>query len=131
MPARRSISPTSGSFPPTRRSSPTRTRSTSGCGSSARCCTTRRAAYICLTRFADVHAALRDRRLGREFRHRYTPQEFGRPPDDDRWPRWQESEQWSLLNLEPPDHTRLRRLVSAVFTARSVAALRPQISTAL
>jgi unspecific monooxygenase len=32
-----------------------------------------------LTRFEHVHAALRDRRLGREFRHRYTPQEFGQP----------------------------------------------------
>ena len=86
-----------------------------------------RGVYL-LTRFADVHAALRDRRLGREFRHRYSPEEFGRPPENDRWPRWRESEQWSLLNLEPPDHTRLRRLVSAVFTARSVAALRPQIA---
>lgn len=80
-----------------------------------------------LTRFADVNAALRDRRLGREFRHRYTAAEFGQPADDDRWPKWRATERWSLLNLEPPDHTRLRRLVSAVFTARSVAALRPTI----
>ncbi len=68
-----------------------------------------------LTRFEHVHAALRDRRLARG----YQP--------DPRWPRWAESERWSLLNLEPPDHTRLRRLVSAVFTPRSVAALRPVI----
>ena len=80
-----------------------------------------------LTRFEHVHAALRDRRLGREFRHRYTPQEFGQPESTERWPSWQESERWSLLNLEPPDHPRIRRLVSAVFTARSVAALRPVI----
>jgi len=80
-----------------------------------------------LTRFEHVHAALRDRRLGREFRHRYTPQEFGQPESVERWPSWEESERWSLLNLEPPDHPRIRRLVSAVFTARSVAALRPVI----
>jgi len=80
-----------------------------------------------LTRFADVHAALRDRRLGRAFRHRYTAEEFGQPEPDDRWPRWSESERWSLLNLEPPDHTRIRRLVTAVFTARSIAAMRPTI----
>ena len=80
-----------------------------------------------LTRFADVHSALRDRRLGRAFRHRYTPTEFGQPEQDDRWPRWSESERWSLLNLEPPDHTRIRRLVTAVFTARSIAAMRPTI----
>jgi unspecific monooxygenase len=80
-----------------------------------------------LTRFEHVHAALRDRRLGRAFTHRYTPEEFGQPAADDRWPRWSESERWSLLNLEPPDHTRLRRLVTAVFTPRAVAALRPVI----
>jgi unspecific monooxygenase len=80
-----------------------------------------------LTRFEHVHAALRDRRLGREFRHRYTPAEFGRPESGERRPSWEASERWSLLNLEPPDHPRIRRLVSAVFTARSVAALRPVI----
>jgi len=80
-----------------------------------------------LTRFDDVHRALRSRALGREYRHRFSPAEFGQPAVDDSWPSWRESERWSLLNLEPPDHTRLRRLVSAVFTARSVAALRPAI----
>ena len=80
-----------------------------------------------ITHFADVHAALRDRRLGRAFRHRYTPPEFGQPEPDERWPRWSESERSSLLNLEPPDHTRIRRLVTAVFTARSIAAMRPTI----
>lgn len=80
-----------------------------------------------LTRYEHVHAALRDRRLGRAYRHRFTPAEFAQPESDDRWPRWAESERFSLLNLEPPDHTRLRRLVSAVFTARSIAALRPEI----
>src|SRR5664279_6228537 len=80
-----------------------------------------------ITHFADVHAALRERRLGRAFRHRYTPAEFGQPEPDDRWPRWAELERWSLLNLEPPDHTRIRRLVTAVFTARSIAAMRPTI----
>jgi unspecific monooxygenase len=80
-----------------------------------------------LTRFEQVHAALRDRRLGRAFEHRYTAAEFGRPEPDPRWIRWHDSERWSLLNLEPPDHTRLRRLVTAVFTPRAVAALRPVI----
>ena len=80
-----------------------------------------------LTRFEQVHAALRDRRLGRAFAHRYTAAEFGRAEPDARWARWQESERCSLLNLEPPDHTRLRRLVTAVFTPRAVAELRPVI----
>ena len=34
------------------------------------------------------------------------------------------SERWSLLWLEPPDHTRIRKLVAAAFTPRSVEALR-------
>jgi cytochrome P450 len=33
----------------------------------------------------------------------------------------------SLLVVEPPDHTRYRRLVSKVFTARAVEALRPSV----
>ena len=80
-----------------------------------------------LTRFDDVHAALRDRRLGREFTQLFDHAEFGRPEPDPRWARFHEHESWSLLALEPPDHTRLRRLVSKVFTQRSVNALRPTI----
>ena len=33
----------------------------------------------------------------------------------------------SMLTLNPPDHTRLRRLVSSTFTARRVQALRPAV----
>lgn len=33
----------------------------------------------------------------------------------------------SLLSIEPPDHTRCRKLVSSVFTARAVAALRDSV----
>src|SRR4051812_995940 len=32
-----------------------------------------------------------------------------------------------MLAADPPDHTRLRRLVSAAFTARRIEALRPRI----
>jgi cytochrome P450 len=78
-----------------------------------------------LTRFADVHAALRQRSLGRVRTGRDA--ESAASPAGAAYPQWQASEQWSLLNLEPPDHTRLRRLVTKVFTPRSVAALRPTI----
>ncbi len=80
-----------------------------------------------LTTFADVHACLRNRGLGRMYSHRYTPAEFGQPVGTSGYARWEESERWSLLNLEPPDHTRLRRLVTKVFTAKSVSLMRPQI----
>ena len=36
----------------------------------------------------------------------------------------------SMLAVDPPDHTRYRRLVSKVFTPRSVAALEPRIEQA-
>lgn len=80
-----------------------------------------------ITRFSDVQETLRDRRLGRAYTHRYTHEQFGKAAPDPRWESFHRHEAWSLLCLEPPDHTRIRRLVAKVFTPRSVAALRPQI----
>ncbi len=80
-----------------------------------------------LTRFADVAETLRDRRLGRSYSHLYSNEHLGRPEPDPRWNSFHQHERWSLLSLEPPDHTRLRRLVSKVFTPRAVAALHPTI----
>lgn len=87
-----------------------------------------------ITRFEDVAGGLRDRRLGRAYTHRYSHAELGREEPDPRWSLFHEHEEWSLLCLEPPDHTRLRRLVSKVFTPRAVAKLEGSIegfSTAL
>ena len=85
-----------------------------------------------LTRYADVHAAFRDKRLGSTFLHRYTPEELGVAPGiptwrDPRWTDFQAFERWELLNLEPPVHTRLRRLVLEAFTPRAVEGLRQSI----
>ena len=77
-----------------------------------------------VTRHEDVRSCLRDKRLGRNFRHVFAPEEIGVPPLDPRWQAFWDSERWSLLWLEPPDHTRLRKLVAAAFTPRSVEALR-------
>jgi cytochrome P450 len=46
------------------------------------------------------------------------------PELDPRWPAFWATERWSLLWLEPPEHTRMRKLVAAAFTPRSVEALR-------
>jgi cytochrome P450 len=78
-----------------------------------------------ITRFDDVRETLRDRRLGRVYTHRYTHAEFGRPAPDARWAAFDEHERWSLLQLEPPDHTRIRRLIAKVFTPSAVAAVEP------
>lgn len=82
-----------------------------------------------LTRFTDVAETLRDRRLGRNYTHLYTHAQLGRAEPDSRWGDFHQHERWSLLSLEPPDHTRLRRLVAKVFTPRAVAALRPTLES--
>jgi cytochrome P450 len=75
-------------------------------------------------RHADVRACLRDRRLGRNYRHVGGDDEFRAEPLDPRWQAFWDVERWSLLWLEPPDHTRIRKLVAAAFTPRSVEAVR-------
>jgi cytochrome P450 len=82
-----------------------------------------------VTRFADVHATLRDRRLGRDHAHKFSPEDVGQSDPDPRWSDFHEHEEWSLLCLEPPDHTRLRRLISKVFTPTSIARLQPLIES--
>jgi len=77
-----------------------------------------------VTRHADVRACLRDRRLGRNFRHVGTEDEFKAEPLDPRWREFWDVERWSLLFVEPPEHTRIRKLVAAAFTPRAVEALR-------
>ncbi|MCC6652802.1 MAG: cytochrome P450 [Candidatus Eisenbacteria bacterium] len=83
-----------------------------------------------LTRHADVHAAWRDKRLGSSFTHRYTAEEFvadGELPPwhDARYADFAAFERWDLISLEPPDHTKLRRLVVEAFTPRAIERQRP------
>ena len=77
-----------------------------------------------VTRHADVRACLRDKRLGRNFRHVGSDEEFHAEPLDPRWSDFWASERWSLLWLEPPEHTRIRKLVAAAFTPRAVERMR-------
>jgi cytochrome P450 len=77
-----------------------------------------------VTRHADVRACLRDRRLGRNFRHVGTGAEFKAKPLDPRWQAFWDVERWSLLFVEPPEHTRIRKLVAAAFTPKAVEAIR-------
>jgi unspecific monooxygenase len=66
-----------------------------------------------------VQALLRDRRLGRE---PVQPRVYG-----DHMADWVALEHHSMLELEPPRHTRLRGLVLRAFTSRRIAALCPDI----
>ncbi len=70
---------------------------------------------------ATVQALLRDRRLGRE-----RPKDLVQPvPDHLR--DWAKAESNSMLDMEPPRHTRLRSLVLRAFTSRRIRELRPDI----
>ncbi len=80
-----------------------------------------------ISRHADVNALLRDRRLGRSYLHVATHEEFGRPPEPEfQEPFWRVIRA-GMLDVEPPVHTRLRRLVSKAFTPRMVESLRPRV----
>ncbi|WP_399083175.1 cytochrome P450 [Streptomyces sp. BBFR2] len=72
-----------------------------------------------VTRYDDVRAGLADPRLSLDKRHA-TPggyRGFALPPALDA----------NLLNMDPPDHTRVRRLVVRAFTPGRVEALRPAV----
>ncbi|MFF4544390.1 cytochrome P450 [Streptomyces sp. NPDC001435] len=72
-----------------------------------------------VTRYEDVRAALGDPRLSLDKAHATagTYKGFALPPALDA----------NLLNMDPPDHTRIRRLVSRAFTPRRVEHLREPI----
>uniref|UniRef100_A0AAU2V6D6 Cytochrome P450 n=1 Tax=Streptomyces sp. NBC_00003 TaxID=2903608 RepID=A0AAU2V6D6_9ACTN len=76
---------------------------------------------------ADVSALLRDRRLGRSYQHRFTHEEFGRTPPPAAHEPFHTLNDHGMLDLEPPDHTRIRRLVSQAFTPRTVERLAPTV----
>ncbi|NJC83420.1 cytochrome P450 [Planosporangium mesophilum] len=80
-----------------------------------------------ISRYDDVNALLRDRRLGRTYLHVASHAEMGRPDDPEHLAPFWHVVRNGMLDLEPPDHTRLRRLVSQAFTARRVEAIRPTV----
>jgi len=71
-----------------------------------------------LTRYEEVVAALRDPRLIKEPIAAFVAARFGAPMP---------AMGLSMLDRDPPDHTRLRSLVNKAFTPRVVEGLRPHI----
>lgn len=76
-----------------------------------------------VSRYEDVSALLRDRRLGRSL----PPHQIA-PAIAPHLEPFQRLSTYSMFDMEPPDHTRLRGLISKVFTPRRVEALRPQVA---
>lgn len=76
-----------------------------------------------LSRYEDIAAALRDPRLGHAMDETAVMLKTMVGPGTitiDEFSRW-------MLFRDPPDHTRLRRLVSKAFTPRAIEMLRPRI----
>jgi len=73
-----------------------------------------------LTRYDDVVMSLRDPRFGREAFEPLLAAMYGQEGEQGRLPR-------SMLFRDPPDHTRLRALVSKAFTPRMIETMREHI----
>lgn len=84
--------------------------------------------HWCCAAYADVNSLLRDRRFGRQILHVASREELGWPETPQHLKPFYAFEQHSLLELEPPVHTRLRGLVSRAFLSRQVERLRPEIA---
>src|SRR5207244_3736248 len=76
-----------------------------------------------LTRYEDVVAALRDPRLAKEAINAIVAARIGATPTA--------VASLSMLDRDPPNHTRLRSLVNKAFTPRVVETLRPRIQAVI
>ncbi|HEX5935298.1 MAG TPA: cytochrome P450 [Pseudorhizobium sp.] len=79
------------------------------------------------TGYDHVNALLRDRRFGRQILHIATRDELGMVEPEPHLKNFDLAERYSLLELEPPEHTRLRTLVNRAFVSRHIERLRPEI----
>ncbi len=76
--------------------------------------------YLFVFRYEDAQIILRDPRFGYGDQRPIITARLGEGGLTEQMTRW-------MLTLDPPDHTRLRRLVSRAFTIRAVEAMRPHI----
>jgi vitamin D3 1,25-hydroxylase len=71
-----------------------------------------------ISRYTDVKAALVDPRLSKDWRYTLPAEQRAAQPANIPM----------MLLMDPPEHTRLRKLVSRVFTVRRMEALRPRVA---
>jgi cytochrome P450 len=84
--------------------------------------------FWCFASHADVSALLRDRRFGRQILHVMNRRQLGWDESPLHLQPFLDVEKHSLLELEPPEHTRLRTLVNRAFVSRQVERLAPRIA---
>jgi len=88
--------------------------------------------FVVLSRYDDVVRTLRGNEFSRDVEANAAPSEDPvRQRRREQMRRRRESGESakSILNLDPPDHTRLRRLVSLAFTPTAIERLRPRIQS--
>jgi cytochrome P450 len=86
--------------------------------------------FTVLTRYEDVARALRGVEFARDIEaHVPVPDDPARQRRRERFQKRvsEGGASKSILNLDPPDHTRLRRLVTKAFTPTAIERLRPRI----
>ncbi|MGY0233764.1 cytochrome P450 [Longispora urticae] len=76
-----------------------------------------------VTGFDEVRAGLIDPRLSARDRLALNPIRKLELTDE----QWEQANRPNLLNTDPPDHTRLRRMLTGLFTVRRMRALTPRI----
>ena len=83
------------------------------------------------TRHSDVSAILKDRRFGRDFHHVISREDVDPVVYErtypSRYPTWTRYIRNSFIDLEPPRHTRIRRLVAKAFSRRQAEEFRPHL----
>ena len=84
--------------------------------------------FWCCGGFDDVNRLLRDRRFGRQ-KPEGAPDSQGSAGERGHLRNFDAVEANSMLELEPPVHTRLRTLVNRAFVSRRVERLRPRVET--
>lgn len=83
--------------------------------------------HWCFAGWDQVNRLFRDKRFGRQILHVATREELGWAPPLAHTPHFDAAETHSLLNIEPPAHTRLRTLVNRAFVSRQIEQLRPRV----
>ncbi len=84
--------------------------------------------FWCFAAHADVSALLRERRFGRQILHVMSREAIGWPAPKAHLAPFDALERHSILEMEPPEHTRLRNLVNRAFVSRQVEKLAPRIA---
>jgi cytochrome P450 len=77
-----------------------------------------------VTRYEDVAAVFKDKRFVKDWRNAVTPEQLAQIPPI---PEVMKPLSRNMLDTDPPDHERLRALVSKAFTPRLIELMRPRV----